>query len=265
MKVYIAADMEGVAGIFLPEQLSRGTVEYAEARRLLTGEVNAAIAGAFEGGATGVIVKDAHASGFNLVMEDVDERAEVVAGASIPERFAGLDETVGGMILLGYHAMAGTEAAICDHTMSTATISRVELCGVEVGEVGLDAAEAGRFNVPVLMVSGDDKLCREAAGLLGPDLVACPVKTGLARHSVRTKAPKAARALIRAAAREAVSRPTHPWPYRPEPPYTARVTYVLSSHADARCCDGMSAIREDARTVRYETDSLSVLLQRALR
>ena len=265
MKVYIAADMEGVAGVFLPEQLSRGTVEYAEARHLLTGEVNAAIAGAFEGGATDVIVKDAHGTGFNLVMEDIDERAEIVAGASAPERFAGLDETFAGMILLGYHAMAGTEAAVCDHTMSTATISRFQLCGAEVGEVGLDAAHAGGFGVPVIMVSGDDKICREAAALLGSALVTCPVKTGLARHAVRTKSPKAARDLVRAAAREAVSRPHAPPPYRPRPPFVARVTYVLSSHADGRHCDGITSIREDARTIRYESETLADLLRRSLR
>lgn len=265
MKAYIAADMEGVAGVFLPEQLSRGTVEYAEARHLLTGEVNAAIAGAFEGGATEVIVKDEHATGFNLVMEDVDPRAEIVAGASLPNRFAGLDETFGGMILLGYHSMAGTEAAICDHTMSTATISQVELCGVEVGEVGLDAADAGRFGVPVIMVSGDDKLCQEARSLLGANLVACRVKTGLARHSVRTISPKAARATIREATRDAVSRHAHPHPYQPNPPFTARVTYVLSSHADARYCDGQTMVREGPRAIRYQSDTLGGLLQRALR
>lgn len=265
MKVYIVADMEGVAGVFLPEQLSRGAVEYAEARRLLTGEVNAAIAGAFDGGATEVIVKDAHATGFNLALDDVDARAEVVAGASVPVRFAGLDATFAGVILLGYHAMAGTEAAICDHTMSTATWSRFELCGVEVGETGLDAAEAGRFGVPVIMVSGDDKVCHEARELLGAGLVTCQVKTGLARHSVRTLAPQAARERVRAAAREAVSRKDRPEPYCPAPPYVARLTYVLSSHADARYCDGATAIREDARTIRYESGDLGDLLQRALR
>jgi D-amino peptidase len=265
MRIYVIADMEGVAGVFLPEQLERGTAEYAEARRLLTGEVNAAIAGAFEGGATEVIVKDAHGTGFNLVMEDVDARAEIVAGASVPARFAGLDESFAGVILLGYHAMAGTEAAICDHTMSTATWLRYELCGVEVGEVGLDAAEAGLFDVPVILVTGDDKVCREAVEVLGGAVLVCQVKTGLARHGVRTLAPRAARKLVRAAAREAVATREQPPPYRPEPPYAARVTYVLTSHADARYCDGVTAIREDGRTIRYESDSLADLLRRSLR
>jgi len=265
MKIYIVADMEGVAGVFLPEQLSRGTAEYAEARKLLTGEVNAAIAGAFEGGATEVVVRDAHSSGFNFVMEDIDARAEVVSGASIPVRFSGLDETTAGVILLAYHAKAGTEGAVCDHTMSTVSWMRYELCGVEVGETGLDAAEAGRFGVPVIMVSGDDKLCREATALLGDALVTCQVKRGLARHSARTMAPKAAREAIRKAAREAVSRKVHPAPYRPEPPYVARLTYVLSSHADSRYCDGVKTFREDARTVRFESDDLGDLLQRSLR
>jgi D-amino peptidase len=166
MKIYIAADMEGVGGVMLPEQLKRGTAEYAEARNLLTGEVNAAVDGAFDGGATEVIVKDAHGSGFNIIASELDSRARLVQGSSLPVRFAGLDADTSGLILLAYHAMAGTLAAVCDHTMSSVAWFRYELCGKEVGETAIDAAWAGCFGVPLILVTGDDKVCAEASALI---------------------------------------------------------------------------------------------------
>jgi D-amino peptidase len=265
MKIYISADMEGVAGIFLKEQLSRGTWEYAEARHWLTAEVSAAVAGCFEGGATEVVVKDAHSIGFNFVLHELDERAEVVAGSSMPERFPGLDDDFAGMILLAYHAMAGTQAAVCDHTMSTANWSRYELCGREVGEVGIDAALAGVDGVPVILVTGDDKVCAEARELLGPDLRTCQVKEGLARHAARTRTPAAACKLIHSAAREAVASGQFPAPYRPEPPYVVRLTYVLTSDADARRCDGERIKRLDGRTLEFRGDTVEQAILRSLR
>ncbi|HEY3265513.1 MAG TPA: M55 family metallopeptidase [Armatimonadota bacterium] len=264
MKIYIVADMEGIGGVFLPEQLKRGAPEYAEARLLLTGEVNAAIEGAFDGGATEVVVKDAHGSGFNIVLEDLDERAEIVAGGSVPKRLGGLDETFNGVFLLGYHAMAGTQAAICDHTMSSVSWTRYELCGEEVGETAIDAAWAGAHGVPVTLVTGDDKVCAEASALLGPDLVTCQTKVGLARHSVLGRSPKACRKLIREAARQAVSQAARPAPFCPAAPYEVHVTYVLTSGADYRHYDERT-IREDARTVRYQGDDLLDVIERSLR
>lgn len=261
MKIYIAADMEGVGGIMLPEQLSRGTAEYAEARRLLTFEVNAAVAGAIEGGATEVIVRDAHGTGFNIIAEDFDDRARLLQGAAVADRFPGL-EGASGLILLAYHAKAGTQGAVCDHTMSSIAWFRYELCGSEVGEVGIDAALAGCHGVPVMLVSGDDKVCSEAVALI-PDVTTCETKVGQARHAAIHRAPVECRRLIREAARNAVSGPK-PAPFRPEPPYEARVTHVLSSGADGRRYDDRT-IRIDARTVAYRGTDLRDVLERSLR
>lgn len=265
MQIYIAADMEGVAGIAMQEQLTKGTAEYAEARHLLTLEVNAAVAGALEGGATRVVVKDAHGTGFNLVPELLDPRAEYVIGPSQPDRFPGLNEDFAGLFLVGYHAMAGTEGAVCDHTMSTQAWSRYVLCGREVGEVGIDAAIAGIHGVPVLLVTGDDKVCREARELLGPGVGTCQTKVGLGRHSAISLAPKAAREKVQAAAREAMGRVGQVEPFRPSPPYRVDLTYALSSMADGRYCDGVHTIRLDGRTVRYQGDDLYDVIQRSLR
>lgn len=261
MKIYIAADMEGVGGIMLPEQLSRGTAEYAEARLLLTGEVNAAVEGAFDGGAAEVIVRDAHGTGFNIVAEQFDTRARLLQGAAVPDRFPEIDGA-SAMILLAYHAKAGTQAAVCDHTMSSVACFRYELCGHEVGEVGIDAALVGCSGVPVILVSGDDKVCAEAAGLL-PGVTTCETKIGCARHAAIHRAPAECRSLIRAAVTTAVTA-SRPAIFRPDPPFEARVTHVLSSGADGRRYDER-AVRLDARTVAFRGDDLRDVLERSLR
>ncbi|HEY3415211.1 MAG TPA: M55 family metallopeptidase [Armatimonadota bacterium] len=261
MKIYIAADMEGVGGIMLPEQLSRGTAEYAEARQLLTAEVNAAVDGAFEGGATEVIVRDAHGTGFNILCDQFDTRARLLQGAAVPDRFPEL-EGASGLILLAYHAKAGTQAAVCDHTMSSVAWFRYELCGREVGEVGIDAALAGCINVPVMLVTGDDKVCAEAAALL-PGVTTCETKIGLARHAAIHLAPAECRRRIRDAATKAVKAP-RPAPFQPAPPYEARVTHVLSSGADGRRYDHRT-LRIDARTVACRGDDLRDVIERSLR
>lgn len=263
MNVYISADMEGIGGILVPDQLKRGAPLYEEARGLLTAEVNAAVAGTFDGGATRVIVKDAHGSGYNLVMNEVDPRAEILAGQSFPERFAGLDESFAGLILLGYHAMAGTPAAVCAHTMSSVSWERYELCGTEVGEVGIDAALAGTYGVPVVMVSGDDKVCAEARSLLACDLVTCEVKRGLNRHGALMKSPAAARALVREAASLAVARAPKPAAYAPLPYYEARLTYVEASMAEDRLRT-TDAQRLDDRTLLFRGDDLREVIHRSL-
>jgi len=262
MRVLIVADMEGVAGVALPEQVTRGTPEYAEARHLLTAEVNAAVAGALDGGATEVLVKDAHGAGLNLVLADLDPRARCIMGPSLPERFPALNDSYAGLFLLGYHAMAGTAGAVCDHTMSSQSWSRYVLCGREVGEVGIDAALAGARGVPVLLVTGDDKVCREAEALL-PGVLTLAVKEGLSRHSAISLAPAAARVRMREAARAALTRTVQP--YVPAPPYRVDLTYVLSSFADARPCDGRTSMRLDGRTLRYEGHDLAEVIQRTLR
>jgi D-amino peptidase len=263
MNVYIAADMEGIGGILLKDQLTRGAPLYEEARRLLTAEVNAAVAGAFEGGATGVVVKDAHGSGYNLLMDEVDPRADIVAGPSFPERFAGLDGSFIGVILLGYHAMAGTPAAVCAHTMSSVSWERYELCGREVGEVGIDAALAGTYGVPVIMVSGDDKVCAEARALLGDAVVTCEVKRGLNRHGAVMKAPSAARAMVREAVVKAVSAEPRPPVYVPLPYYEACLTYVEAAMAEERL-KTVDAQRLDDRTLLFRGDDLREVIHRSL-
>lgn len=258
MKVYISVDMEGIAGIVQPEQVQRGTPEYAEGRLLLVREANAAVEGALAAGADEVIVADMHAGGFNFPPEEMHPAARWLHGGPHWPRFPFL-EGAAGMILLGYHAMAGTPQAVRDHTMSSAAWQEFRINGQPAGEIAIDAALAGAMGVPVIMVSGDDKACAEARTLLG-DVVTAEVKQGVARHRALTLAPAQARELIREKAAEAVRRAGGLRPYRIEGPVTLQLTYTGTDLADPRFYDGRTWARVDGRTVMIHGDDVVTAL-----
>ncbi len=233
MKVYISVDMEGATGICCREQTNKGDPAYEEGRRLLTGDVNAAVAGALAGGATEVIVADMHSASFNLLPSDVHPAAQVLYGtAGGGPRFAFLDRSVDAVFLLAYHARAGTREAVLEHTMSSASWFRVTVNGREVGELGIDAALAGSVGVPVVLVSGDDKVCREARELLGP-IETAVVKQGLGRHRALCLSPERTAELIRAAAQRAVALSGKIKPLSFGPDVEVALTYKHTEHADA--------------------------------
>src|SRR6058998_1848681 len=161
MEVYISIDMEGVAGIAHLQQVMRGAGDFERSRRLMTEEANAAVAGAFEGGASGVVVNDSHGDMYNLLAEELDPRAELVLGSpKVPgSMMQGFGFEFGVALFLGYHAAAGTEAAVLDHTYAGRLLYEVRVNGAPVGEAEVNAALAGTYGVPVGLVAGDDKAC----------------------------------------------------------------------------------------------------------
>jgi len=234
MKVYIVTDLEGVTGVVSEEQVFPGRRYYDEARLLLTREVNAAVEGALEGGATEVIVNDGHDGGFNIVLEELHEEAKLVHGAPRPFALAGLDSSVDVVFLLGYHSRAGTLRGVLDHTMSSQSIQNVYLNKKPIGEIGIEAAIAGYYGVPVGLVTGCAKACEEARSLLG-DIEIVVVKWGFGRSFAMTIAPKKARKLIREASRRAVERTLRREfkPFKVEPPIELKIEYTLSKYADS--------------------------------
>lgn len=174
MKVYISADMEGIGGVSTWEkQSSPKGADYEKFRRLMTLEVNAAIAGAFDAGATYVLVSDSHWDKQNLDPELLDKRAELVRSG--PRRLgmmAGIDDTYAAAIFVGYHASENRPNALLAHTDHALTILEVKLNGITVPEAGINAAIAGEFGVPVVFVSGDQTVADECRQLLGPIEVA---------------------------------------------------------------------------------------------
>ena len=262
MKVLISADMEGTAGIVdrahtaIPDRgplygIQNNAAEYDWARRLMTEEVNAAAAGAFEGGAKDVWITDAHGSMRNLLPLALHREARYVSGS--PKTLCmleGLDETVGAVLFTGYHGSAGTPASVLAHTY-IGIIQDVRLNGVSMGEYGINAAVAGHFNVPVALVSGDNTVVTQVHKLLGPDVVGVEVKRGLGTYAAVHLHPEKAREAIRAGAAEAVRRAPRLRPYRVSLPVRLEVDIVGPDLADlAGLLPGV--VRVGPRSVAYD-------------
>jgi D-amino peptidase len=194
MKIFISADIEGVAGVVLPLQGEPGNVEYESARRLMTEEANAAIEGAFAGGAVEVLVNDSHGPMTNILPDLLDPRAELIRGGIKPGgMFAGLDDSYSGAMCLGYHAAAG-EYGVLAHTTSTAAFTAIRLNGVAASEAMFYGAYAGAMRVPVILMSGDDVTARTCGGLF-PGAAFVQVKTALGQRAIREAAERAVRAV----------------------------------------------------------------------
>jgi len=257
MKIYVAVDMEGIGGIVLKEQVFQDQPEYQRMRGVLTDEVNALVDGCFDGGATEVIVRDAHARGYNFLVEKLNAKAQYVLGTgSVEHPFPGLDDTVAGLILEGYHAMAGTESAVRDHTMSSLSWQNFWINGKLFGEIGIHAAMAGCYNVPTILVTGDDKACAEARKFLGK-VITAQVKVGFGRHIAKMLAPEAARRLVREKAAEAVAKCGTFKPFKVKSPVTARLE-LMATETVPRHRKGQKGFRQiDGRT--YDVTGRDIL------
>jgi D-amino peptidase len=203
MKVLISTDIEGIAGVFHPEQTRAGNGEYEAARRWMTLEANAAIEGAFAGGATHVWVNDSHGGFRNLLPDLLDARAQVVLGKPRTlGMMAGLEYGAALVFMIGYHAMSQTRGILA-HTINSFAFARVSLNGVEVGEAGVYGALAEEYGAQVALLSGDDVFAEETAPRFpGARFVVTKSATGHA--SGVTQSPASARAAIEAAAREVI-------------------------------------------------------------
>ena len=197
--VFIFADMEGSSGLTNRDQIltKEGPLRMAE-------DMNACIQGCFDAGATKVIIRDGHGGGTNVDPELIDKRAKLVRGPSSEVRFEGID-SCNALILLGYHAMARTPQAIMAHTYNSVLIQTLYLNGKPVGETGVDAAIASEHQIPVVMVSGDDKVCAEAEKWI-PGVVTCQVKTATSAHSGIFLPLEEAHALIVKKTKEALAK-----------------------------------------------------------
>lgn len=183
MKIYIFADMEGISGVSGSEFVSATGNLYHTARQYYTADLNACAQACLNAGAEAVIARDGHSSGKHMLWNELDPRIELVQGPTGAVRMAGLEEC-DALILLGYHAMAGTPGALLEHTYSSASVQNMWLNGRKVGEIGVDAGIAADYGVPTIMVSGDNYACAEAEDWI-PGVVPCVVKTGLGCQAAR--------------------------------------------------------------------------------
>jgi D-amino peptidase len=225
LKIYISADMEGVVGVVTSDQLGPSGFEYAKAREFMTGEVNAAIEGAIEAGATEIVISDSHGNGQNLLLERLPK--DVILVRSWPRpliMMEGIDETFDAAILIGYHSSTTNPNGVRAHTMSSARLADIRLNGISMPEAGISAAIAGHFGVPVIMISGDDAIVEEARALLG-DIEGAEVKEAISFHAAKTLMPEAAYDLIREKAKTAIERLGDFQPYELETPVTLDVRF----------------------------------------
>jgi D-amino peptidase len=231
VRVHVISDMEGVAGIVKWGQTGGDTKLYHEGRVLYTEEINAAVRGAKAAGATEIVVMDCHGAGgdytFNSLVPDLlDPACEYVVQSEWTEYTAFLEEGCDAALFVGMHAMAGVADGVLSHTVSGQAWQNLRFNGTPVGETGINAALCGHFGVPVLLVTGDRAVCREARELLGAGLTTVEVKVGLGRFSARTKTPHEARELIEAGARQALGDLSAVAPYDPGRPAVIEIDFT---------------------------------------
>jgi D-amino peptidase len=231
MRVHVISDMEGVAGIVKWQQTTGGEKLYDEGRVLYTEEINAAVRGAKAAGATEIVVMDCHGAGgaysFNSLLPELLEPAcEYIVQEEWTEYTAFLESGCDAALFVGMHAMAGTADGVLSHTVSGQAWQSLSFNGTPVGETGINAALCGHWGVPVVLVTGDRAVCREARELLGDGLTTVDVKEGLGRFSARMKTPHEARGLIEAGAKQALSDLSAVAPYDPGSPCEIAIEFT---------------------------------------
>lgn len=254
VKILISADMEGATGVTWPADVIPGRPEWERCRRMFTSDVDAAVRGFFDGGADAVLVNEAHASMRNLLLEELDERVEMITGRhkglGMVEGVQGRD--VDGIAFVGYHAAAGAEGVLA-HTYLANSITGVWVGGTRASEGMLNSLVAAEYGVPVVLVTGDDRTCEDAKGY-APRARSVAVKEYVSRYAARCRTPGRTAGEIRAAAREAVALAT-----RHEPSHAGLFTVALEFDAEhlagaATCVPGVE--QDGERRVSYTTSTM---------
>jgi D-amino peptidase len=255
VKIFISVDMEGITGVVTGEQLGPGGFEYQRAREFMTADALAALEGAREGGATEFVVADSHGNMQNLLIDRFPAGVTIVRGSPRPaSMMEGLDSSFAGAMFIGYHSATTNPRGVRAHTMSSATFAAVVLNGAPMAESGINAALAGSFGVPVILVSGDDAAVEEVRQLTG-GVEGAVVKRAIGFHSAATLTPEAGQALIRARARAAVQRIREFRPVVLPAPYVLDLTY--KSYTPAEMMALLPGIeRRDAHTVRFRAGAV---------
>lgn len=263
MKILISTDIEGVAGVFHPEQVRAGNGEYERARAWMTGEANAAVLGAFAGGATEVLVNDSHGGFRNLLPDQMDPRARLVLGKPrYLGMMGGLEEPCDAVMMIGYHSRAQGRGILA-HTINSFAFARVVINGMELGEAGLYGALAGEMSVPVIMASGDDVFIAETQPLY-PHAQWVQTKVAHGQGSGVTLSAQAARQAIASAAETAVrataEKPGRMPPFRIAAPIECQLQTQSTALADLFCM-WPALERVDGVTLRFTVDSMQAAIR----
>lgn len=258
MRVYISVDIEGVAGVVHMDQTHGTGSDFGLARGWMTDEANAAALGAFDAGATDVLINDSHGDMRNLLFDRLDPRVQVLSGSFKPYSMAeGADLSAAAAVFVGYHAGMGAKAGILDHTYAGACIAEIRVAGRVVNEAALNALVLGTYRTPVALVTGDEAAVREVEELL-PGTRTLAVKWAVTRYAARSLHPIEACRRIREATREALSAAL-PAPYT-LPSADVEVRWLNSGLADA--AEIMPGVRRiDGVRTRYEANDFLTMFR----
>jgi len=229
MKVFVSSDIEGITGVVGGGQSTMHGADYVRVRRLMTQDINAAVEGAFRGGATGVVINDGHGAGTNVLIEELDPRAQLISGDKLYlSQMGGIDSSFGVVLFVGHHAMEGTADGVLNHTFLGRTINRLTMNSRPVGEMGINAAIAGHFGVPVGLETGDDTACAEALSFF-PGIETVATKRSVSRTAAESLTPGASHKLIAEAADAAVRKAQFLPPFLVDLPVTFEVEFKTTA------------------------------------
>lgn len=254
MKIYISADGEGISGVVHSEEMHPDGHRYESFRRLMTQDVNAAIEGAFRGGATEVLVNDAHWSMLNIIYEELDERAELIRGSGKKLSMMEQVEHYDGVCLIGYHAKVGHSHGVANETMAGPEMYEMRMNGEAVGELEINAAIAGYYDVPVIMASGDQWLKKEI------DEKFSHVETAVVKEAIHKWAAKClslpkAHSLIERHVEDAVKQIEKYDAYKVEGPVELEIEWVSTAACYKSSLVPGSYIK-NPRTIAYKGDTI---------
>src|SRR5713226_2570583 len=239
-KIFIVTDMEGVGGVNnADEQLLPGQRRYEESRRLLTGEVNAAVSGALEAGASEVVIWDGHDSSRSLAIDEIHPRARLIQGSDTPANYYLAEKLYDGIMFVGQHAMARAKGVLA-HSQSF-NVQNIFINGKPVGEIGQVAAIAGYFDIPVIMLAGDQAACDEMLELQ-PKAETVAVKRGAGKASAVSLSHEEARKRIHEAARRAAMRVGQFTPWSVEGPVELKFEFKDKAQSPDRVYRGETVL-----------------------
>jgi D-amino peptidase len=233
LKVYIAADLEGIGGVSTWDvQADAKGREFEKFRQLMTQEVNAAVAGAFDAGASEVLVSDSHGDAQNIDVEALDKRAQLVRAWPRPLlMMQGIDRSFGAAVLIGYYASQGEFPAVLAHNMVSQRIMDIRYNGTTLPDAALGAAIAGEYNVPVVFVSGDQTITQEAKRLFGP-IETVAVKQAIGFYAATMMHPEAAQRLTREGVKRGIERRRELKPFQLTHPVKLEITFKQTVNAE---------------------------------
>ena len=254
-KIFISADLEGVVGAVTGEQLSPNGFEYNRFREFMTAEVNAAINAARAAGATEILIADSHGNGQNLLIEKLPKDVKLIRSWPRPlGMMEGIDSSFDGVIFTGYHASTDNMEGVRAHTFSSASFTSIKVNGKVMTEGSWNAAVAGEFGVPVIMVAGDDTAVNEVKALIG-NAEGAIVKESISFHSAKSLHPEAAYDLIKEKTSYAVKNIKKYKPYKIKGPVTVSVSFKHYQPSQILAYLPMF-IRTDSHTIEFKAKNM---------